>query len=968
MPAVPLIIKLRRRRLTTSRHPSLQRFGLATAYLVSLSIAILLLAATFTFASVTRQLPSPAAIPLLIEPPDGAWLQPTRFYSRDGEHVLYTLENPAIKERRYLPIRGTTSQSGDGPFLSPSLITATIAIADPTFWSHPGFTSLNLHPDQPKTIAQRLVSELLLREEGSGLWRTLRENLLAAQITSQFGRLKVMEWYLNNANFGNLAFGAEGASQIYFGKSAADLNLAEAAVLAGVAEAPALNPLDAPKTALERALIVIDAMVGQGLITPQEAEAARNTEIVFQQAAPALESIAPGFIQLVIDQLAPNVPIEWLERGGFEIITTLDYNLQLQATCTVQTHLARLQGDFSEIPTLNGSTCEASRLLPTLAIPKTAQMDQLAAEVLILDPNTGEILAYAGQTPGKRGAIPFDRHPAGTLTTPFLYLTAFARGFAPASLVWDIPLDVSDPSFQQFNQGHDYQGPVRLRYALANDYLSPAIQILDQVGVENVIQTAHQLGMPSLTLENPTAAPCPGCRFLFESGEITLLEAVQAFSVFARQGLQTGQPASPADTNGLQVLEPISILEIREASNRLALPLPPAETRPVLTTELAYLITHILGDESARWPSLGHPNPLEIGRPAGVKLGRTPANRHAWTVGFTPQLVTGVWMGIPDSVEEGEVDPEVAAALWHALIQYATREYPAVGWTPPPTVTSVDVCDPSGMLPTLQCPTVVNEVFITGQEPTHPDTLFQSYQINRETGRLATIFTPPELIEERIYLNVPPEAASWAETTGLQTPPETYDAIYTPPMLAEANITEPSMFSYVRGELRVRGTASGDDFTSYRLQVGEGLNPSGWIIIHEDDPSPVQDGLLGTWDTSGLNGLYALQLVVLRKNQGLDSATIQITIDNTPPTVIIPYPEADHRYTAKTLTLQAQVFDNLGIQQVEFYINNRLVATQTQPPFAFPWNTRPGGYIFTVRVTDFAGNASESSVYFSVGR
>ncbi len=962
MPTVPQILHTRQRRREKTQNTPVSRAGLGCAALFSLCAAIAFIGLTLFYTTLTRDLPPLETIPLLLEPPNGLLLHPTRFYDRSGEYVILSLQNPAVTERRYIPVDE----------LSPDLVTATIATSDPTVWSNPGFSMQGLRQTTPNTLAQRLVAELLLGDETPGLRRALRERLLAAQITSHYGRPKVMEWYLNSTYYGNMAYGADAAAQVYFGKSAAELNLAEAAVLAPVAESPASNPLDAPQTALKRQHIVIDIRLGQGLITLDEAIEAREAEVVFREAVPSASNPAPAFTDLVWEQLTPHISLERLERGGFEIVTTLDYDLQLQALCAADAHLARLKGEPAP-DTFDGAPCEAALLLPTLAFDGDLCFDDLAANVVVLDPSTGQILALVGDPAPGLDPAHLPGHPPGSLLTPFVYLTAFTRGFGPASLVWDIPTELPEATTAAANPLGQFQGPVRLRDALANDYLIPAIQTINQIGAENVWRTAQQLGLVSL--ESPAglaSAGYPGCQLL-AGGEITLLEAVQAFGVFANQGLLLGRSADSSTDNGLQALRPITALSVSDLDGQVWVAEQAARTRPVISAQLAYLMTHVLSDEAARWPSLGHPNPLEVGRPAGAKMGQTSDERDIWTLGYTPQLVVGVWMGSPvaDSPEAGMLPPKAAAALWHAILQYAARDLPSATWDLPPGITTLDVCDPSGMLPTEHCPATVSEVFLSGQEPTQPDTLYQAYQINRETGRLATVFTPPGLIDEYVYLNVPPGASEWAAGAGFSTPPETYDVIYTPPVLPDAQITSPQMFAHLNGEVSIRGRAAGEGFESYRLQVGQGLNPAGWIVVGEDITSPVDNGILGTWDTTLLNGLYAIQLVVVRDDQRADTATIQVTVDNQPPDLSIPYPGAGQSFAYgldKSITFQAQASDNLGLAAVEFYLGDRLITTQTQPPFAIPWRTSPGEYLLRVKAIDLAGNEIETSVSFVVER
>ena len=226
-------------------------------------------------------------------------------------------------------------------------------------------------------------------------------------------------------------------------------------------------------------------------------------------------------------------------------------------------------------------------------------------------------------------------------------------------------------------------------------------------------------------------------------------------------------------------------------------------------------------------------------------------------MGYTPQRVVVVHLA---GTGTGSVPPILSADLWHALIQYAVRDLPSASWESLPGIVTVSVCDPSGMLPTPACPNVVNEVFLDGRQPVQTDTLYQSFQINIETGLLATVFTPPELVESRTFMVVPPDARQWAEAAGINTPPNAYDTLQTPQVLPDVHITSPEMFADLRGEISIAGTAAGTDFVSYRLEYGAGLYPQEWVQIGTDSTTPMTEGPLAKWDTTGLDGLYALAL------------------------------------------------------------------------------------------------------------
>jgi hypothetical protein len=210
-------------------------------------------------------------------------------------------------------------------------------------------------------------------------------------------------------------------------------------------------------------------------------------------------------------------------------------------------------------------------------------------------------------------------------------------------------------------------------------------------------------------------------------------------------------------------------------------------------------------------------------------------------------------------------------------MQIASNDLPQEDWPMPADVSAINVCDPSGMLPTAECPNLVSEVFLNGNEPIQPDNMYRKFAINRETNLLATVFTLPQLIEERVYLVVPPEARAWAESAGLEIPPASYDVIQAPPINPDVNITSPELFDEVSGKVKIEGTAAGEGFVSYRVLVGQGLNPQEWIQVAEAN-SPVTDGPLAEWDASKLSGLYAVQLQVVRSDQRVDTAIIQVTV------------------------------------------------------------------------------------------
>jgi membrane peptidoglycan carboxypeptidase len=907
------IVRQRRRRRGNTRRRAeraARRIAFGFGFIVSAAALTLTLAAAFAYASLTRGLPPVEALEAQMAPSFGLLLQPTRLYDRTGQRLLAVLA-PTDAPRTFLRYEE----------FSPWLVKATLALAQPDFWESPGYVLEGWQdPQSHPTLAQELVFRFLLANEPSTPRRALRERLLAAQVTARYGPEQVLEWHLNSTDYGRYAYGAEAAARLYFGKSAADLTLSEAATLAAVGETPALNPFDAPQAAQANWLETLRALLALGWITPAQAnEAVNSPPVLLDPPASDLlitdAGVSPQFVDYLLRQLDSALGAGRVERGGAVILTSLDAGLQAEADCALRAQLSRLAGDLSAPP-----ACETAALLPELALSPA----QAAGGVLVLDPLTGQILAAAGD---------LSAQPAGTAITPFLYLTGFARGLNPSSLTWDLPGEA--PGLMQA-----YHGPVRLRIALVNDYLSPARTLLGQLGAQTVRQTAFSFGLDF-----------PAANLLEEEFSISPFHLASAYGVFAVEGLQAGRGA------GSPALEPSAVLQVSGADGSLWLDGSAPETRLVVSPQLAYLMNHVL---SGRPKGSGLP---DIGRPAAVKVSSTLDGAAAWVTGYTPQRVTVVYL-----TGAGSGSGSAAQGLWQALMQTVVRDLPPADWQMPSGVVSVEVCDPSGLLPTSVCPNVVEEVFLEGRQPLQADTLYQAFEINIETGLLATIFTPPELVRSRVYMLLPPDAQAWAEAAGVEQPPSVYDTYQPADVLEWARITSPAMFSDERGVVEIRGTAAGEEFVSYRLEYGAGLNPARWLQIGGDSAAPVTGGLLARWDTAGLDGLYVLRLLVVRSGGRVDEALVQVTLDNTPPQVAILFPQAGQEIgldSEPLVALQAQVQEAF-LTAVTFYVDGEQVASLSAAPFGVLWPAETGQHVLRVEAADRAGNVGEAEIRFSV--
>lgn len=843
MSSLPILRRRRERRLTDRQRSEsrLTRGFLAAGLVLAILLAALIIGGAFAYASLTADLPAIDLLPALLEPPNGSLLQPSRIYDRSGEHLLAVLA-PHDAPRNYVSLASTAPEH-----IPDTLVRATLALAEPDFYTSPGYTLNGLaNPGEHATLAEFLAANLLLWDEKPDLRRALRERLLAAQITTRFGRDKVIEWYLNSANYGHFAYGADAAARLYFSKPVSQINLAEAALLAAVSQAPAINPLDAPQAAIQRQQQTLDRMQSLGLISAQETSLARFVPLNFQAVVPP-EELAPAFTALALAQLGSRVDRARIETGGMRVITTLDYDLQLQAACAVKTQARRLAGQ-QNIP-----LCSGAGSLPSL--PPGGSIADAAASVVVIDPQSGQILTAVGETRQGQESAFLTVHRPGTLLTPFLYLAGFTRGLGPASLVWDIPS--ADSSIQ--NRDGKFHGPIRLRTALTGDYLVPAAQVFAQMGAPLVGQIMRPFGFD--------LAAASAKDLLDSQTRFSLLEVAEAYGIFAAQGVRLGQAFG-----GTDALVPSAVLRVEGSDRRVYLDFSQAQSAQVVSAQLAYLITD----------TLSRPNPFEIGIPAAARGAQTLDGQEAWAVGYTPHRVAVTWAGSGQSLtpDAAAALSRASAGLWSALMESASRNVAPDDWPQPSGVLRLQVCDPSGMLPSSACPNLVSEVFLDGYQPTQADTLYQTYAVNRESGLLATVFTSPQLVEQRTYMNVPPEAQEWTKAAHVAAPPSTYDTIQAPPPDPNVHLTTPAMFAELKGKIAISGSARGERFSYYRLQYGQGLNPQTWVQIGADGKIPVTEATLAEWDTGSLNGLYALQLLLVHTDNSIATATVAVVLKN----------------------------------------------------------------------------------------
>ena len=850
--------------------------------------------------------------------------------------LLYEFFDPQGGKRTLVPIDVLKKQR--------YVMYATISIEDRGFYSNPGidprgflralYLTLTRQDVQGgSTITQQLVKNVLLTQQFS-IERKIKEMILALEISRRYTKDQILEMYLNEINYGNLAYGIEAAAQSYFGKTTADLSLAESAMLAALPRSPSTNsPYNNPAEAKRQQELVLDQMVMQGYITAEEAWKAKQEKLTFK--VQTFDIKAPHFVFYVRDQvedllvrkygITPEEARRRIYQDGLTIYTTLDMNLQ-QA---------------------------AERILD----PKTPHMTKIREEnnannaaLVAIRPGSGEILAMVGSVDyfdnsidGQVNMATAERQP-GSSFKPFAYVTAFQKGWTPATMVMDVRTSFDDypnPPYIPENVDRKWHGPVLLRQALANSMNIPAVKVTQFVGVDAVLATAHRMGITTLNREGYY-----GLSITLGGGEVKLLDMVFAYSAFATMGVLNGEPVPPQDRKaGYREVNPVSILRIDDADGKPIYEYNYPTSVRVLPAEYAYLITDILSDNAARVMTFGYNSPLQLDRPAAAKTGTTNDWHDNWTIGYTPDLVTGVWVGNANNEEmKRSFGSTAAAPIWHDFMIEALKNTPPAKFVEPPGLEHVEVCAISGLKPTDLCQNRYTEVFVKGTAPQKEDDMYQVFRIDRVTGKLATPYTPPQDVEEKVFVVFPPEAADWVREEKIPQPPTEYSDRSGPRSSADdVAIISPAPYQYVGGKVAIQGNARGQNFKAYHLEFGAGLQPQSFQRMGPDHGNQVTNGLLETWDTAGLEGVYTLQLSVVQNNGNTRQVPVPVFVDNVTPTIKITYPYTDDVFIAVTegdndkIRIQAEATDNAAMGKVEFYMDGNLLGESSVPPYNILW-------------------------------
>ncbi|MDD5606085.1 MAG: transglycosylase domain-containing protein [Patescibacteria group bacterium] len=666
----------------------------------------------------------------------------TKVYDRNGV-VLYDIFN---EKRR------TTVALEDIPDMVKQ---ATIAIEDKDFYHHGGFDvtgflrGILLQPLRGKgvqggsTITQQFVKNALLTSDRT-IARKAKELILAFEIEQIYSKDQILGLYLNEIPYGAGAYGVESAAETYFGKTVGELSLPEAAVLAALPQAPSrYSPYGQnPDLLMARKDLVLTQMHRQGYITKEEMDDAVAAEVEFQ---PRKESIrAPHFVMYVKELLADKYGEKLLEEGGLKITTTLDWEKQKAADDAIS---ARAEANKSKYNAGNAS-------------------------LVSIDPNTGEILAMVGskdyfdmEEDGQVNVAVRLNQP-GSSFKPIVYATAFEKGYNPATMLVDVPTDFGQ-GYAPRNYDGAYRGPISIRDALQGSINIPAVKTLAFAGVQDTVNTAQDMGITTLT--DPERY---GLSLTLGGGDVTLLELTAAYGVFATGGMYTPTMA---------------VLKVEDKNGRVLEENEPARSKRAIDAQAAYLINNVLSDDSARAKFFGAGTNLTLsGRTVAAKTGTTNDYQDGWTLGYTPDLVTGVWVGNNDneSMKNG-AGFNVAAPIWNAYMRRALVNMPNKAFEVPNGIRQLEVDALTGLLPTDASPSTKTEVFASFNVPTASDNVHKKVRVVKTASdKLAPDSFPAELTEEKVFAEIHSERPSspnwenpvleWAKNNGYNNIPTQY--------------------------------------------------------------------------------------------------------------------------------------------------------------------------------------------------
>ncbi|OGE28736.1 hypothetical protein A2867_04615 [Candidatus Daviesbacteria bacterium RIFCSPHIGHO2_01_FULL_40_11] len=673
--------------------------SLSTAMLILVVVFLLLLFGAVIFFA--TQIPNPSDLS------NRDIAEATKIYDRNGELLYDIYQNQNRTPIKLSEVPGFVKE-------------ATIAIEDKDFYKHRGFSIagitrsvfeliVNRRVEGGSTLTQQLVKNALLSGERT-LTRKLKEFILAIQVEGAYSKDQILEMYLNEIPYGGTAYGIEAAANLYFGRSAKDLDLAQAALLVGLPQRPSVySPYGTrPELAKARQKEVLRRMVEDGYITAEQEKAAESEELTFRTGQNEHGFKSPHFVLYVKEKLIEQFGDKMVEQGGLRVTTTLDFELQKKVEEIVKKEIENLS---------------------------SAKVGNGAA--IVLDPKTGQILSMVGSKDYFGKSLPegckegvsctFEpnvnvalrpRQP-GSATKPIAYSKALEKGYTANQVYMDVKTEFPGgnmPTYIPVNYDGQFHGPVQMRYALGNSYNITAVKNLALVGVKDVLELGYRMGLTTWepSEENVNSV---GLSLVLGGREVRLLDLVSAYAVLANQGRQ---------------LDPVSILKVTDSEGKNLFEFHQAEGRTILDPGIAFIISDILADNGARTAAFGSNSILNVpGKTVAVKTGTTDRKKDNLAVGYTPSVVVGVWVGNNDN---SDMSPVVASGItgaspiWNKIMQAVLKDKPNEPFERPSNVIQSEVDGlmtgrPHGGSPTRR------EYFISGTEPKGESGAYQRQKV-----------------------------------------------------------------------------------------------------------------------------------------------------------------------------------------------------------------------------------------------
>ena len=717
-----------------------------------------------TYQTYTRDLPDPSSLSAK------ELAQATKIYDRNGV-LLYVKHTDGVI-RTVVPLSA----------ISPHLTEATISLEDRYFYTHNGIdvprilsaAVANVTHQRIEqggsTITQQLVKRMFVGSDPS-LERKVREAVLAMEIERRYSKNQILTLYLNQIFYGHEAYGAEAAAQTYFAKSAKDLDVAEAAMIAGIPNAPSefdpYSPATLPNAKRRQELVLRD-MLRDHFISAQEYEKAVKEPLKFQDGSIEKDLKAPWFVDYVLRQLSRQYGDAVVSGGGLRVYTTLDYNLQAVSEHAVSNNVNR--ADLRARNVNNG-----------------------AAEVI--DPSSGQVLAMVGsanyydQAIGGQYNVITDgqgRQPGSSFKI-YVYATAFANGYAPSNLIDDTQGRIDGHAFVDWD--HRSEGVITLRRALEESRNIPALMLLKQLGYDRVFQTARMMG-----LTNANLTPERGLAQAIGASEVLPYQHFNAYSVLASGGIYH---------------DPTVILKVVDSDGRVLQQSQPSPGVRVLPAPVAYEISDILRPVGAA---------LNIRRPFAAKTGTTENWHDSWLIGYNPDVVIGAWMGhtcaggCPANVNSNlnvVWGVQGAGLIFRDIFNAYEANRPVRDFVLPDGIKKVEVCRASGLLATPNCAgQTINDLFIAGQAPTRLDDWYHPIRVCTTDGGLATPDIPAALTTMKTFVVYPPGYPDNMKDKNSPQPPTQNCQLFTettPPTLSVSQAPQAD------GSVLVTATATDDE-------------------------------------------------------------------------------------------------------------------------------------------------------------